>query len=314
MNPVRLPHSMAVKKTNAKTTRSKKQHTPDYYPVQRKVPLGVFDSAISATTVGDAGRLLSIANRRLMRYGMNYQIKIDLEPNAAGIATPFAVDVYALANTWDVQRAFALSKKTYDEAHADELKVTGNGPARWRDFRVAADVTGAATLVPVRYDQQNQSAIVTNDGEFIDSTVSVGGVERRMSWSTASSSSINILSEWSVSGRASSDPSTVSGNAPYDGVNSDSADNIEMANLGEDGNNPPYNVTSHADLFVKVATIRYQPGAEGLQRLSTGYFDAPCGLFVLKHNLGGANLANGTISLCAKAGDYKGVDAKAMCN
>ena len=111
---------MASSKKSTKTTRSKKQHTPDYYPVQRKIPLGVFDSSISATTTGDAGRLLSIANRRLMRYGMNYQIKIDLEPNAAYSGGPFAVDVYALSNTWDVQRSFALAKKTHDEAHADE--------------------------------------------------------------------------------------------------------------------------------------------------------------------------------------------------
>ena len=305
---------MASTKKTTKTTRTKKQHTPDYYPVQRKIPLGVFDSAISATTVGDAPRLLSIANRRLMRYGMNYQIKIDLEPNSAGIATPFAVDVYALANTWDVQRAFALAKKTYDEAHADELKVTGNGPARWRDFRVAHDVTGAATLSPARYDARSLATIVTDDGEYVDSTVSAGGVEKRMSWALASGSSINILSEWSVSGRATTDPATVSGNAPYDGVNTDELDNIEMSNLGDDGNNPPYNATSHTDLYVKVATLRYTPGPDGLQRLSTGYFDAPCGLFVLKHNLGGANLSNGSLAMTVKAGDYKGVDAKAMCN
>jgi hypothetical protein len=87
---------------------------------------------------------------------------------------------------------------------------------------------------------------------------------------------------------------------------------IEMGNLGNDGNNPPYNVASHPDLFVKVATLRYQPGPEGMQRLSTGYFDAPCGLFVLKTTAAG-NLPNGIISMTAKAGDYKGVSAQRMC-
>lgn len=303
---------MASRKTPKKTAPQKKQHTPDYYPVQRKIPLGVFDSAISATTTGDAARLLSIANRRLMRYGMNYQIKIDLEPNAAGIATPFAVDVYALANTWDVQRAFALAKKTHDEAHADEAEYANK--ARWYDFRIAADVTGAAELTPVRYDQATQAAIVTNDGEFVTSTVDDGGSQKRFSWSSASGSALNVLSEWSVSGRANADPATVSTSAPYNGVNSDQLSDIESDNLEQHGNNPPYSATSHADLMVKVATIRYQPGAEGLQRLSTGYFEAPCGLFVLKHNLGGANLTNGSITFTAKSGDYKGVDAKAMCN
>jgi hypothetical protein len=303
---------MAAKKSNAKKTRTKKQHTPDYYPVQRKIPLGVFDSAISAITVGDAGRLLSIANRRLMRYGMNYQIKIDLEPASTGLGAPFAVDVYALANTWDVQRSFALAKKTYEEAHADELEGKQSGISRWMDFRVRDGVSGAAALQPVRYDQATQAIIVTDDGEHVDSSVDVGGTEKFFTWGNASASQLSVLAEWSVYGRADDDPTNPSTSVPYDGVNADDLSNIEMTNVRTRGNSPPYNATSHGDLLVKVATIRYEKG-DALQRLSTGYFDAPCGLFVLKHNLGGSNLSNGTISMVAKAGDYKGVDAKSMC-
>lgn len=302
-----------AKKAPAKKTSTKKQHTPDYYPVQREIPLGVFDSAISATTVGDAGRLLSIANRRLMRYGMNYQIKIDLDP-VNTIATAYQVEVFALTNNWDVQRAFALAKATWDEAHADELKASGQGQkARWIDFRVAHDVTGGVDLDPVRYDQQTLAAVVTNDGEHIDSTVDDGGTEKRFSWAiTSGASTLNILEEWSHAGRTAADQNTISTNAPYDGVNSDTMSDIEMNNLGNDGNNPPYSQTSHADLFTKVGTLRYQPGPEGMQRLSTGYFDAPCGLFVLKTTATG-NLPNGIISMTAKAGDYKGVSAERMC-
>lgn len=302
---------MASPKKNTKTTRSKKQHTPDYYPVQRKIPLGVFDSAISAITTADAGQLLSIANRRLYRYGMNYTMKIDLEPNAAGTGVPFSIDVFALANNWDVQRSFALAKKTYDEAYEDEMEQTSNA-ARWRDFRVASDVTGAAILQPVRYDQATLAAIVTDDGEHANSTVDDGGTRKRMSWSTASASAINILAEWQHAGRTSNDPSIVSSDAPYAGVNDTTDSDIEMQDLQNSGNSPPYSTSSHADHLVKVATIRYQPGAEGLQRLSTGYFEAPCGLFVLRHNFSG-NLSTGTVSCTIKAGDYKGVDAKAMC-
>lgn len=293
-------------------TKGKKQHTPDYYPVQREIPLGVFDSAISATTVGDAGRLLSIANRRLMRYGMNYQIKIDLDP-VNTIATAYQVEVFALTNNWDVQRAFALAKATYDEAHADELKASGKGQAaRWRDFRVAHNITGAVDLDPVRYDQSTLAAIVTNDGEHVDSTVDDNGAEKVLSWSLASASAINILAEWQSAGRAATDQAQTSPNAPYGGVNADTMSDIEMVNLGEDGNVPPYSNTSHADLFTKVATLRYQPQPDGMQRLSTGYFDAPCGLFVLKTTAAG-NLPNGIISMTAKAGDYKGVSAQRMC-
>lgn len=302
-----------AKTTRSKKTSTKKQHTPDYYPVQREIPLGVFDSAISSTTVGDAGRLLSIANRRLMRYGMNYQIKIDLDPINT-IATAYQVEVFALTNNWDVQRAFALAKATFDEAHADELKASGEGQAaRWLDFRVAHDVTGGVELNPVRYDQQTLAAIVTNDGEHVDSTVDDGGTEKRFSWGLATgASTLSVLGEWQHAGRTATDQNLVSTNAPYGGVNSDTMSDIEMTNLGSDGNQPPYSQTSYADLFTKVGTLRYQPGPDGMQRLSTGYFDAPCGLFVLKTTAAG-NLPNGIISMTAKAGDYKGVSAQKMC-
>ena len=302
---------MASSKKSTKTTRSKKQHTPDYYPVQRKIPLGVFDSAISATTVGDAGRLLSIANRRLMRYGMKYQIKIDLEMNSTYSGAPFAVDVYALANTWDVQRSFALAKKTWTEAHAEEMQSTATS-ARWLDFRIRDGVNSAAILQPVRYNNDTQAAIVTDDGEHAESSVDAGGTEKFFTWASPSVTELNVLDEWQHYGRAEDDPASASSNAPYDGVNADTASNIEQINVGNDGNSPPYSSFSHGDVLVKVATIRFD-SANQLQKLSTGYFDAPCGLFVLKHSFSG-NLANGTITMCAKSGDYKGVDAKSMSN
>jgi len=83
-----------------------------------------------------------------------------------------------------------------------------------------------------------------------------------------------------------------------------------MENLQQDGNNPPYSVTSDSDPYVKVASLYFRPGATGMQRLSTGFFDAPCGIFVLKMNNA---LSNDSVKLTVKAGDYKGVAASKMC-
>jgi hypothetical protein len=243
---------------------------------------------------------------------MNYQIKIDLEASSGALGVPFTVEVYSLMNNWDVQRSFALAKKTWQEAHADEMQSKATS-ARWMDFRVRDGVNGAAILQPVRYNQDTLAAIVTDDGEHAESSVDVAGTEKFFTWATPSGTELSVLDEWQHYGRAESDPASSATNAPYDGVNSDDFSNIEQTNIGDDGNNPPYSSFSAGDYLVKVATLRYQPGADGLQRLSTGYFDAPCGLFVLKHNLPGANLSNGTISMVAKSGDYKGVDAKSMC-
>ena len=300
-------------KARPKKTRTKKQHTPDYYPVQRMIPLGTTDAAqghIGGTVTGDCGKLLSKTNRRLYRYGMNYSMKLDLDVSQS-VASPFDVEVYALRNTWDVQRAYALAKATYDQAYADELKMTGSANlARWRDFRID-DGTAGIDLNPCNYDNATLARTVVENGEFVTSRVDDNGTEKRFSWGAASASAIDIVDEWIQAGRTGSDPSTVSTTAPYAGGNSDNMSDIELENLGSDGNNPPYSQTSDSDMLVKIATLRYEPAADGLQRLSTGYFDAPCGLFVLK-TTAGVNLANGSVCLTVQSGDYKGTKARAM--
>lgn len=301
-------------KTNVK--RSKKQHTPDYYPVQRTIPVSGTVAAnggiITGTMVGDAGKLLSQTNRRLYRYGMNYRIKLDLEMSQATSGS-VDVEVFALRNNWDVQRAFALAKATYDEAHADELNHTKSGNlARWRDFRMDDGVNSAVDLNPVIIDIPTLNVSIPSDGEFAKATVDDGGTEKFISWGNSAANTISARDEWIVAGRTGDDPSTVSTDAPYAGVNSDSMSDIEMETLGTDGNQPPYSATSDSDLFYRVGIMRYETAPDGLQRLSTGYFDAPCGLFVIKVT-SGVNLSAGSVVLTAQSGDYKGISAQKMC-
>ena len=302
-------------KASTKRTSTKKQHTPDYYPVQRMIPLGTTDAAqghLGGTTVGDCGKLLSKTNRRLYRYGMNYSMKLDLDVSQS-VGTSFDVEVYALRNTWDVQRAYALAKKVYDEAYADELKSTGSANlARWRDFRVNDGVTGAIDINPCVYDNAALTRVVNDEGEFVTSTVDDQGTEKFFTWGTAGAGSIDIINEWVQAGRTGTDPNVLSTNAPYAGVNSDQMSDIEQGNLGQDGNNPPYSQTSNNDMLVKIATLRYEAAPTGMQRLSTGFFDAPCGLFVLKTTTG-VNIANGSVVLTVQSGDYKGTKARALC-
>lgn len=299
-----------------KKSPAKKQHTPDYYPVQRTIPLSGTAAAngqiISGTMVADAGKMLSITNRRLYRYGMRYRIKLDLEVSQSQSA-PFDVEVFALQDNWDTQRAFALAKATYDDAYADELKHTKSANlARWRDFRCNDGVTGAVDLFPVTIDVSALTEGTNSNGEFVNSAVDVGGTEKSFSWGVASASVLDIKNEWIQAGRTGADPNVISTNAPYEGVNSDAMSDIELGNLGGDGNNPPYGATAESDVFHRVGIMRYENGPDGLQRLSTGYFDAPCGLFVIKVT-GGVNLSAGTVVLTAQAGDYKGIAAHKMC-
>lgn len=307
---------MATKKATKKT-RTKKQHTPDYYPVQRTIPLSGTIAAnggiIAGTMTADAGRLLSNVNRRLYRYGNKYQIKLDLDNISQTSTSAFDVEVFALRNNWDVQRSYALAKKVYDESVADELSQTSANAARWRDFRVTDGIPGAIDLYPVRYDNGALTKIIDDQGEFADSNVDDGGVRKTFTWGNAGATSISILNEWTESGSTTADPSVVTTTVPYAGVNSDDLSDIELEELENDGNNPPYGTQSATDQLYRVATLRYEIAPDGMQRLSTGYFDAPCGFFAIVVT-GGVNLPSGTLTMTVKAGDYKGVHALGMCN
>ena len=84
--------------------------------------------------------------------------------------------------------------------------------------------------------------------------------------------------------------------------------NIETDDLTNFGNQPPYSQSTFSDPWVKIATLRDEAGK---QRLSTGYFTAPCG-FVVVTNLAGEGTPATNLHVTVKAGDYKGVSAHSM--
>ncbi len=300
--------AMATKKAPAKGKKrsvTKKQHSPDFYPIVNSVGVGVDGGNLSGTNVGDAGKLFSIVNRRLYRYGKQYQLKIDLDVDVT-VGVDMEVDVYALKNDWDNQRAYALAKKIYDQAYADERALGKGQIARWSDFRISHGVNSAGELDPVTYDRDTLALTVQNVGEHATSIVDDAGTSKSFTWGSASGSELSVLAEWDHAGNVSASPNSSSGTAPYAGVNSDDLNSNEMTQLAARGNLPPYSQTTGGDIYVKVATLYYRPGATGMQRLSTGFFPALCGTFVLVSNSG---LANGSVRVTAKLGDYKGLHA-----
>jgi len=302
---------MATRKAPAKGKKrsvTKKQHTPGYYPIQRNIALGVDGGTFNGTTVGDAGKMLSIVNRRLYRYGKQYQIKIDLDVDVT-VGVDTEVEVYALANIWDIQRAYALAKKTFDDAMQDERSNLPGNQSRWEDFRIANGVNGANELDPVLFDRDTLALTITNQGEHALSQVDEGGTAHTFTWGVAGTNELGVITEWDKAGNVSADPQSISTTAPYAGVNNDGLSTIEANALGTLGDVPPYAQSTTGDIYVRVATLYYRPGATGMSRLSTGFFDAPCGLFVLKTN---NTLGNGSVRMTAKSGDYKGVMALDM--
>jgi hypothetical protein len=161
----------------------------------------------------------------------------------------------------------------------------------------------------VQYSVAQVAAALTL-GEFeLTLVVDATGTSKNYTWTGTTISKYGILEEYNKAGNAQSSPNTNTGDMPYDTLMSD--DDAAMASaLQALGENPPYDKDGvlQASPWVKIATI---DAASQSQRLSTGYFDAPCGFIVIQQVAGVAD-KSGDLSWTVQAGDYKGVHAPSM--
>lgn len=286
----------------------------DYYPVQRQVNL--CSGAQGTKFVLDVGRNLSRVNHRLYRQGKTYQVKIDLDNRVNVDTGPAQIHVYALADTWYVQKAWQLARATYLKATADEREsMQPQQIARWEDFRVAAGITGGIDVHSYRYNRGDLVGGLDQDGEAVLSQVTkADGSARTFGWNAAGST-FNLLDQYSKAGDTDGSPSTIDLDKPYDGVDANVSEQ-QMDDLADRGNLPPYNATTFTGSpWVKIATLdnsgQTNPGGgSGHARMSTGFFNAPCGLVVLQTNI--ATTLAGNVSMTVKQGQYKGVAAMNM--
>ncbi len=289
----------------------KKTKPLEYLPVQRKIYLSGNASPASQTGLIDAARLASTANHRLYRYGKKYTLKVDIDVNAVG-AGEF-IEVYALADSWAVQRAYEEAKMVFDLAYKNEREnLSKEAQARWFDFRATSGVTGDTMFATVANDPTGATSLLTG-GEFAASIVEdQAGVTRSFSWKSATTASqYSIPEEYDLSGNTNLSPTVSTGSGPYADLQADSSA-VEMNALQIRGDSPPYDANAFPGVWVKIATLQLST-TEAAQRLSTGYFDAPCGQVVLKMS-GAASTTtiNNKVAVEFRAGDYKGVRAHNM--
>lgn len=301
-------------KKNSKDDPSFRSLKADYYPVQRTVNLGT--GSAGTTYVMDVARQLSVVNHRLYRQGKTYQVKVDIENRANTGSGPAQYEVWALADTWYVQKAWQFARAAYLRATADERQfMSGQKIARWEDLRVTSGVSGTE-VVPYQYSESLAGAVNT-DGEFQNSRITLadGTTQRTFTWgSTPSATEFSILQEYDKSGDTDLAPSTASSDQPYADAD-DRVDDKQMDDLSFIGNAPPYNVTTFTNnVWVKIATLdnsgAANPAGSSTSRTSTGFFNAPCGLVVIKPSI--SHQLAGDIRMTVKAGDYKGVAAMNM--
>ena len=258
----------------------------------------------SSTLLVNADRYLSKANRRLYRHARNYNLKIDIDPSSSTV-----YDIYALADNWMNRNALKMAYDSYLMNSEDERAALKEANlARWSDFRTYQGV-GSTAVNPVIYDGYTPHTLTS--GEFILTKVyDNAGVERFYTWGGTAADRYGIIDEYAKAGQAQPSPDTTTGDMPYDNLMSDN--DADMADdLQTDGNLPPYEVNPNLGIgaaWIKVGVLSAHTVA---QKLSTGYFDAPCG-FVLIREAGGEPVDATRLSVTFREGDYKGVHAPSM--
>ena len=289
---------MAKRKTKAKR-----------YAVQRHIE--VRDAAVSTSQINimDVPQFLSKVNHRLYRQSRSYRCKINVtKPTTRGI-----VDVYALRDTWFLQKAYQMAKDTFDKNNVEERSsMSPKSIARWQDFRINIDPKAG-----VNYNDLNPAirddTLTLQDmtiGEFVLSSVHrEDGTNMSFGLFGLPNARFGIVQEYDTAANTDNSPEDETGlnESAYSGLDDDNQDGARL-HLSTAGNAPPYDSNSLDGnfLFRKVGTIGGDNSATGLtNKLTTGYFDAPLGAILLV-----TTDSPGSIELEVQSGDYKGVHAE----
>lgn len=249
-------------------------------------------------------KLLSNVNHRLYRQSRVYNVKVDID---ADLADGMTVQVYALADTWYNMKAYQLAKQIFDENSKEEHALLGATNARWNDFRVDSGVGGHTELEAIQYAGAAGTRFTAGEYQFSQIT-NAAGTAQTFRWDGSGANTFNIIDEYDVTGNTDATPTNAIASVAYDGV-TDELDDAQMLHLSSDGDIPPYDRTSlENQAWVLVGTLFIR--GSGTNKLSTGYFNAPCGLIRLSTSGGAeANTLTENIHLEVKGGDYKGVHA-----
>ena len=286
---------MAKKKTKAKR-----------YAVQRHIEVRDGDVSTSNVNIVDVPKFLSKVNHRLYRQSRVYRCKVNItQPVTRG-----KVDVYALRDTWYLQKAYQMAKDTYDKNTAEERSgMSPKSIARWQDFRIMLKPRLGATyneLNPAIRDD-NLALQEMLIGEFDlslvhreDGTALSFGLfdQPNVQW--------GIVQQYDKAANTDDSPedTTNLSASAYSGLDNDNQDQSRL-HLSTAGNAPPYDSNSLNGnmLYRKVATIGGDNSQVGLtNKLTTGFFDAPLGAILLV-----TADSPGSIELEVQSGDYKGV-------
>ena len=286
-----------------------KKSSKKRYAVQRHIETR--DALISTSNINimDVPQYLSKVNHRLYRQSRSYRCKINVtKPTTRGM-----VDVYALRDTWFLQKAYQMAKDTFDKNTAEERSgMSPKSIARWQDFRINIHPKAGVTYNDLKPAIRDDTLTLQDlsIGEFELSLVhKEDGTAMSFGLFDITNSRWSIVDEYDTAANTDESPEDETGLnlSAYSGLDDDNQD-ASRQHLSTAGNAPPYdsNDLNGSRLFRKVATIGGDNSQTGLtNKLTTGFFDAPLGAILLV-----TADSPGSIELEVQAGDYKGVHAE----
>lgn len=281
------------------------------YPVVRKFTI---DTGGTSDVYVDIGQCLSLINHRLYRQGRMYRVKVSItSPSSSGGAA-----LTTLPDTWWARRSYINVRKAWMD-RVESIKKVGGAVARWNDFKVGYDnthhdnFTSALKPMLVTDATGTQSAMTAGNAEWALSghLDNDGNVNTFRMLGTTSGTEFGVIDTYSHADNIFSpdpDETGTGSNAYTDLYLGDGGDDSTM---DDQGDYPPYNEVDFPQMEVLQAQILNIYGlgaaetAAGIQRLSSGYFDAPLGLIRI------TPAANQELTIEVQAGDYKGVHGPA---
>ncbi len=278
----------------------------EHYPVVRQGRFDYTGPAVTPQIELNIEQYLSKTNRRLYRHSRVYHTKLDIDPNSTQ-----TYNVYVLNDSWMTCKAMQMAYEKYEEnAESEKEDLAEQQVARWEDFRTQSG-TGYQVVNPAQYELPTLTPVQLTAGEFnLTQVVDAAGTTRTFTWGVPASTRYGILDEYDKAGNAQAAPTNTTGDMPYDDLMAD--DSGAMAGyIQTRGNLPPYDAdgVNQDATWVKVATL----GAGTAQRLSTGFFKAPCGFVIITAGANQDELVDiGKFEWTVRSGDYKGVHAPSM--
>lgn len=283
---------------------AKRKSKAKRYPTQRRIEIRNTAVSETNTNIIDVPKFLSKVNHRLYRQSRVYRTKINVnEPISRG-----HFEVYVLRDTWMLQKAYQMAKDAFDKNTVEERSVMSpKSVARWQDFRIAIEPKTGVTynhLNPAVRDDTLALADLTI-GEFELSLVHrEDGTAMSFGFFELANSRWSIIKEYDRSANTDNSPEDEVGlnQAAYSGLDDDVQD-ASRQHLSTAGNAPPYDSNSLDANFLwrKVGIVKGH--SNGVQKLTTGFFDAPLGVILVKTSDQQAL----EMEVEVAAGDYKGV-------